>query len=1254
MSTKRYLLLTVLLLLVVVFASHGRSVWGGYGFVNYDDHDVVRDNARFMQSPGSAIFDIVTERTFFSWQPLYFLSLYLDHGIAKALGLGSGIYHFHNVLLHLINALLVVLIVLHLSRDRRIALAAGVAFAVMPGLTESVAWVSSRKDVLSFALMGLSLLLALKSARADGTVRIRPYVVSLILFALSLTAKGTTLVLPFLLVAHTLLARRNDEDAPHWLSLLKTAPFFVVAAVLTLVHYLVALAGDVAGAADSGVVDLLVADAGVFARYVVTLVAMPFQTVAHQVTLGQFDAWTILGLLLLAAGVFAIIRTRKSAPLVALGILWFILALAPFNNVLPRTSTLMAERYLYIPALGGALALAWLVTRFSQGSFPLVLAVVAILLGGQTFVRTGIWADSKTLWEDAVRKAPTSWLAQQKLGECMAGARNHEAARTHFELALAQAETTGQEVRTHADLATVFLALERPADSLAAMLKASESLEALPDRDAKQIRLHINLTGGKAAEILGQFDAALASYRDAAKIAPDDPRGPFNEGTLLLKLGRHENAERALEDAVRRAERAHDDSTAANALLNLTSLHLGRRAVAAAEETLARAVALGADEGAVTLRRARILRQKGKVEEAYALLEREAGLRPSDTSIPRAISLFRQEEARAALGDGDPKKALESARQAVTWNGSDAGTRMMLARVLRANGRFEEALVETEAVGRRVAAGAAPEELLREQAEILTLIAARELAAAEEEKAADSMRRALDVGSERLDAGGMVLDGRLLRLARGTSGESARPVLLGLVDLAIGDARKGRERFELAAESGDDALAAVALAARGAALASSGLIERSIASLREAVTRAPASADIRLLLAEVLEMSGDPVAARAEFDAVAKERPDLLEAVVGSARNMGRQGLTIEALAKLNDLATKHPDRAEVHRAIAEVYLERYAATSEKSLLEGAAKELTKAINADPSDAHSLTRFAQVVSERGRVNEAIVLLRRALELRPNLESARIGLATLYVRAGSGHLEKGRLDQAEGLARRAAVLAPQDAEALLLRGKVSQARKSHAAARRDFEEARRIARDSDGPVDALADWHKAHGYRLLLGRKREEAHAAFRIAIALEPENVDLEAIKILLKTEEDRKSMVAGITALLTTAQDNLNAGDVKGAMSCVDAALRIRKRSARALFLKARIHQTLGQNAEAATAYEKALEYEPGMAGAALNLGSMAFYGGRQEDALRYYRMYLENVDPKSPGAAEQIALVGSLVKRLRERIEKTPDDGD
>ena len=56
------------------------------------------------------------------------------------------------------------------------------------------------------------------------------------------------------------------------------------------------------------------------------------------------DVWTAVGVLVIA-GIVAAVVLRRRAPLVALGALWFLLALAPFNNVLPRTSLLMAERY---------------------------------------------------------------------------------------------------------------------------------------------------------------------------------------------------------------------------------------------------------------------------------------------------------------------------------------------------------------------------------------------------------------------------------------------------------------------------------------------------------------------------------------------------------------------------------------------------------------------------------------------------------------------------------------------------------------------------------------------------------------------------------------------------------------------------------------------------------------------------------------------------------------------------------------------
>src|SRR5207247_1305088 len=85
--------------------------------------------------------------------PLHLFSYLLDHALW---GENAGGYHLSSLLIHALNSVLCFLVVRRLSGDAGIGLVAALLFAVHPAHVESVAWVSSRKDVVSTAFLLLS------------------------------------------------------------------------------------------------------------------------------------------------------------------------------------------------------------------------------------------------------------------------------------------------------------------------------------------------------------------------------------------------------------------------------------------------------------------------------------------------------------------------------------------------------------------------------------------------------------------------------------------------------------------------------------------------------------------------------------------------------------------------------------------------------------------------------------------------------------------------------------------------------------------------------------------------------------------------------------------------------------------------------------------------------------------------------------------------------------------------------------------
>jgi len=70
----------------------------------------------------------------------------------------------------------------------------------------------------------------------------------------------------------------------------------------------------------------------------------------------------------------------------------------------------MAERFLYLPSVGFAIAVVALVYRLGEERLtPAVLTAVIALLAGRTFVRNFDWKDDLTLSAADVRVAPSSF-----------------------------------------------------------------------------------------------------------------------------------------------------------------------------------------------------------------------------------------------------------------------------------------------------------------------------------------------------------------------------------------------------------------------------------------------------------------------------------------------------------------------------------------------------------------------------------------------------------------------------------------------------------------------------------------------------------------------------------------------------------------------------------------------------------------------------------------------------------------------------
>jgi len=188
---------------------------------------------------------------------------------------------------------------------------------------------------------------------------------------------------------------------------------------------------------------------------------------------------------LVAAAVFAIRADRRLALAAAL----IVLPLVPVSNLFPIYRA-AADRYMYLPMAGVALALGWLLDgrwlaarpRLREKALIAAMAGVAIL-GFACVERQKVWANPLALWEDTFRKHPVAYTAASGLGEALREAgRLPEAERATRE-AIRLSE--GNRGDPWATLALILDAQGREAEAFEAVEKALEVQPNLADPAAR-------------------------------------------------------------------------------------------------------------------------------------------------------------------------------------------------------------------------------------------------------------------------------------------------------------------------------------------------------------------------------------------------------------------------------------------------------------------------------------------------------------------------------------------------------------------------------------------------------------------------------------------------------------------------------------------------------------------------------------------------------------------------------------------------
>jgi len=416
-------------------------------FVEWDDSIYVYENLHIRSLDISFFRWAFLDFHAGNWHPLTWISHAVDYALW---GLNPWGHHLTNIILHSLNASIVVLLIMGVIEalqkttienerplNERMTLlvggATGILFGLHPIHVESVAWVAERKDLLCALFFLLSMSAYAKYGtlahaetphpRSESRFLKKLYLLSLGSFTLALLSKPMAVTLPVcLLMLDWYPLKRIRSLRTFWLALVEKLPFFALSLVSSILTLLAQAAGGSIVPIEYAPLStrMLVASKALMVylgKMMVPLNLIPFYPYPSDVSLLSLEYLSAVALVLGITTTCIVVVKGHELLLSVWG--YYVVTLMPVLGIVQVGNQFMADRYAYLPSLGPfllmGLAVAWLfekvnaLKRWSRpATFVCGAAVIGILvsLSYLTVKQIGVWKNSIDLWTYVIKREP--------------------------------------------------------------------------------------------------------------------------------------------------------------------------------------------------------------------------------------------------------------------------------------------------------------------------------------------------------------------------------------------------------------------------------------------------------------------------------------------------------------------------------------------------------------------------------------------------------------------------------------------------------------------------------------------------------------------------------------------------------------------------------------------------------------------------------------------------------------------------------
>jgi protein O-mannosyl-transferase len=556
-------------------------------FVNFDDPAFVLENPMIGELSLENLKEIFTSLHTANWQPLTWISHSLDHHL---FGVNPAGHHFTSVFIHAFNAFIVFLLFELISKTkfpethnkipiRYAGLVVAILFTIHPLRTESVVWVSERKDLLCafFVLLAYRSYIFFHTERMGDARRGWP-IPALFFSMFALMAKPMAVTIPVVLLIFDFFPLKRATNVRGIFRLIiEKWPFFM----LSLSVGLITIFGQKKVGALVPMKELSIFERGINSLYNVffylgktlfPLSLAPFYPYAESLTIwnGKFVAALFL---FLGISIFCFIRWRQEQKYWGAAWLYYLTVVAPVVGLVQVGSQGAADRYTYLSTLSlyflvGLIFLYQVIILKSdgkkRGAFFLVSTVggfLFIFFASVAIKQVKVWENGESLWRRNIKVFSKKQAdVYRLLGDVLRTQKRYKEGEAMFKTAL--------EIKKDYSVALSGLGLLYLEEG---RWKESErNLSLAIEKDSTNIESKINL--GLVYLNLKDYKKSQSAFESALDLEPDNWKTLNNLGKLFIETKNFEKAKTFL----KRADVAVNNRAEVKVNLGLVYYEMGR------------------------------------------------------------------------------------------------------------------------------------------------------------------------------------------------------------------------------------------------------------------------------------------------------------------------------------------------------------------------------------------------------------------------------------------------------------------------------------------------------------------------------------------------------------------------------------------------------------------------------------------------------------------------------------------------------